>query len=615
MAKTYRDYGIDLDMDAIGEHYTTCPVCSHTREKSNDPCLGIDANRQIFHCNHCGWSGSLNNKSEFRSTKPKTKPQSVKIAWTPGGKLPAKVIKYFAGRGISESTLKKNDIQFKDSVYFPQINKKTGAICFPYKLNGEIVNVKYRSGEKHFIQEKNAEKIFFGLDRISKNETTLIIVEGEIDCLSFYEIDYKFAVSIPDGAPPLNSKNFNHKFDYLKNCKDEISKIEKFIIAVDSDEPGKVLERELARRLGFDRCYSVTYPDGCKDANNVLINHGKDGLIKLIGSAKPFDSQGLTEIKPTNKIEFPGHFIDEIISDSTSPPEFIIDSILLKQSILLIAAPPKSFKTMLSLNLAICLASGKSLHDFEISKPQKVFYCQYEMAYYATRDQRLKPMMSNDFINPENRLFITDRKSFDILDNDTFISLSAILMSYDVAFFDPFISYHNADENSNDQMQRVMERFRELTTLSDVSIILVHHSRKAFDGSGGGNARGASAIFGAVDSYIELKKIDNSYIDIFFDLRYGAPVEKATYKLNPSTLWLEKLDVSDTITNRNQRIFSIIREASGCVQNSVLKKSIESSFSVSNNTAAQWIVNLIKTGRLQSDGKQRNPIICLPKKD
>jgi len=609
MSKTYQDYRIDLPMDATGQHYTICPNCSHKRKKSNDPCLGIDADKQIWHCNHCGWSGSLNHKAESKPVKP----QPVKIAWTPGVKLPEKVVEYFKKRGISEKILKLNDIQFKDSVYFPQVEKKAGAICFPYKRNGEVINVKYRSGEKNFIQVKNAEKIFFGLDSIQKNETTLIITEGEIDCLSFYEIGYNFAVSVPDGAPAQGAKNFNSKFDYLKNCKSFLSRFQQIILAVDNDYPGKVLKRELARRLGFDRCYSVTFPDSCKDVNDVLLKHEKDGLIKLIGSAKLFDSQGLTEFVPVNRIEFPGHFIDEIISDISPPPEFIIERILPKQSIGLIVAPPKSFKTMLALNLAIALASGKSYHDFQISKPQKIFYCQSEMAYFAIRDQRLKPMMQNDFANPENRLFITDRKSFNILDSDNFLSLAAILISYDVVFFDPFIAYHISDENSNDQMQRVMERFREVTTLSDVSIILIHHSRKAFDGSGGSNARGASAIFGAVDSYIELKKIGTSHIEIFFDLRYGAPVEKATYKLNPSTLWLEKLDVLGTIATRNQRIFSIIREAGGYVLNSVLKKRIESSFSVSNTTAALWIKNLIKTGRLESDGKQRNATIFLPK--
>lgn len=616
MSKTYRDYGIDLPMDATGQHYTTCPVCSHTRKKSNIKCLGVDADKQIWHCNHpeCDWSGSLNSKSELKLTKSKLKPQPVKIDWTPGGELPEKVIEYFKKRGISEKTLKLNDIQYNNSVYFLQIKKKTSAICFPYKRGGEVVNVKYRSGEKHFRQETGAQKILFGMDIVPANETDcLIIVEGEIDKLSFDEIGCNFAVSVPDGAPTLGAKNFNSKFDYLENCKLFLKRFEQIILAIDTDDPGEVLRRELARRLGFDRCYSVTFPDSCKDANDVLQKYGKDGLTKLIGSAHPFDSQELIEIEPENKIEFPGHFIDEIISDISPSPEFIINRILPKQSICLIAAPPKSFKTMLSLNLAICLAGGKSLHDFEISKPQKVFYCQSEMAYYASRDQRLKPMMQNDFATPENRLFITDRKSFDILDNDTFNSLSAILMSYDMAFFDPFISYHNADENSNDQMQRVMERFRELTTLSDVSIILIHHSRKAFDGSGGGNARGASAIFGAVDSYIELKKIETSYIEIYFDLRYGAPLEKATYKLNPSTLWLEKLGAFNTITNRNQRIFSIIRDAGGYILNPHLKKKIESAFSVTNNTSKQWIENLIKTGRLKSDGKQRNATIFLPK--
>jgi len=225
-----------------------------------------------------------------------------KPTWKPNCELPEKVIEYFTGRGISKATLKQNDIQYQNDVYFPKIDKKTGAICFPYKCNGEVVNVKYRSGDKHFRQETGAQKILFGMDIVLANETDcLIIVEGEIDKLSFDEIGYNFAVSVPDGAPALGAKNFNSKFDYLKNCESFLKQFEKIILAIDTDEPGKVLRRELARRLGFDRCYSVTYPDGCKDVNDVLKKHGKDGLIKLIGTAKPFPVVGVIQVEDLHR--------------------------------------------------------------------------------------------------------------------------------------------------------------------------------------------------------------------------------------------------------------------------------------------------------------------------
>jgi twinkle protein len=292
--ETYQEYGIDLENDARGQHYTTCPECSEDRKKSNIKCLGIDANRKIWNCNHCGWSGRLKNHIDppTRTHRPKyNKPE-----WKTTKQLPKKVINYFKERGISEATLNSNDIQFAKDIYFSQVKGKLGAICYPYKRDEEIVNVKYRSGEKHFKQEKGAEKIFYGLDGIEANDYTLIITEGEDDKLSFNEIGYTSAVSVPDGAPAPGTKNFKAKFEYLENCKSEIAHITDFILAVDNDPAGKTLEYELARRLGFEKCFRVTYPEDCKDANEVLVKHGVDGLKQLVGSAKPFPVIGVNGV-------------------------------------------------------------------------------------------------------------------------------------------------------------------------------------------------------------------------------------------------------------------------------------------------------------------------------
>ncbi|MBT4681541.1 MAG: toprim domain-containing protein [Chloroflexi bacterium] len=292
--ETYQDYGIELPMTVAGQKYATCPKCSESRKKSNDKCLGVDTDRQIWHCNHCGWSGMLKNHIDLPTRTPR--PKYKKPDWKPTKDLPKKVIQYFKDRGISESTLKNNDIQYDNEIYFPQVEGKLGAICFPYKRKNEIVNVKYRSGKKHFRQEKDAEKIFFGLDSIGVNEKTLIITEGEIDKLSFDEIGYNFAVSVPDGAPAPGTKNFRSKFEYLENCKSELAHITAFILAVDNDPAGKTLEHELARRLGFEKCLRVAYPDDCKDANEVLVKHGVEGLKVLIGTAKPFPVIGVNGV-------------------------------------------------------------------------------------------------------------------------------------------------------------------------------------------------------------------------------------------------------------------------------------------------------------------------------
>ena len=154
------------------------------------------------------------------------------------------------------------------------------------------MNLKYRSLEgKHFRQVKDAEKILYGVDDLT--EDWAVIVEGECDKLALAVSGITNAVSVPDGAPPAGSKPSDTKFEYLVNCAEPLRALTKIILAVDNDPPGKTLEEELARRLGPERCWRVTWPPGCKDANDVLIQHGAACLRDCMTDAKPYPLDGV----------------------------------------------------------------------------------------------------------------------------------------------------------------------------------------------------------------------------------------------------------------------------------------------------------------------------------
>ena len=58
--------------------------------------------------------------------------------------------------------------------------------------------------------------------------------------------------------------------------------------------PGQALGEELARRLGKERCYRVTWPEGCKDANDVLQSEGGSAALRgCIDNAEGFPLRGL----------------------------------------------------------------------------------------------------------------------------------------------------------------------------------------------------------------------------------------------------------------------------------------------------------------------------------
>jgi twinkle protein len=302
--KNFRDFGIDLPDNFSGDRAASCPECSSSRKKQNAKCLSANGDLGIWVCHHCDWRGTLKTGAENKS-QPYRKPKVYsKPAYSPPvikemvSGLPRKVVEWFANRGIAESILIRNKIGC-GQVWMPQVEDQVIAIQFPYFRAGEVINIKYRDKDKNFRLASGAELILYGLDDIA--EESLIIVEGEIDKLSLEVAGFQSVVSVPNGAAPIKTANYDRRLAYLESAADHLQTVKKFIIAVDADEPGQKLEAELIRRLGVEACYRVRWPEGCKDANEVLVRHGADTLRQSIHSAEPIPIEGWIEL---DKAEF-----------------------------------------------------------------------------------------------------------------------------------------------------------------------------------------------------------------------------------------------------------------------------------------------------------------------
>jgi len=274
---SFFNYGIKINRNS-GQTKTKCPKCSHERRKSSEPCLSVNIDEGIWNCHNCGWKGSLkkqNYMSEIKYIKPKVKPKVSK--YTDG------LLDFFKSRGISEKTLLKNNIS-EGSEYMPQTQSERNTIQFNYYRDGELVNIKYRDAEKNFKLVKDAEKILYGLDDIVGCDE-VIIVEGEMDKLSFYEAGLKNCVSVPNGAS-------NTKLDYLKDFPDDLKKV---YIATDTDGPGRKLAEELSRRIGRDICYRVDFKE-CKDANEYILKYNLQDLCEKIKTAKAYPLEGVISL-------------------------------------------------------------------------------------------------------------------------------------------------------------------------------------------------------------------------------------------------------------------------------------------------------------------------------
>jgi twinkle protein len=281
-------HGIRLKDYTAGEHVATCPQCSPTRRKSNLPCLSVKVDEQggaTWYCQHCSWKGNVPSGGHSlpprRVYKRPVPPKETSRT--------SQLVEWFKRRGISEETVEAFGIHVSRK-WFPALEAEADCIAFPYLWKGELVNAKYRTrtqdGGKTFAQESDAEPTLFNIDNLAQDE--VIFTEGEMDVLALWEAGYRSVVTVPNGAG-----QGERRLEPLKTHDTDLKNVKKVIIATDSDEPGCVLAEALASSFGKDRCWRVTFPDGCKDPNEVLMKHGRDGLVRCISEAQPWPIDGV----------------------------------------------------------------------------------------------------------------------------------------------------------------------------------------------------------------------------------------------------------------------------------------------------------------------------------
>ena len=91
-------------------------------------------------------------------------------------------------------------------------------------------------------------------------------------------------------APALRTlfiKNIELRLVHGQNFVGRVSPAMRMRKVVDLDRIG------LARRLGRDRTYLVDWPSDCKDANEVLVQHGEEKVRQCVEAARPYPVTGI----------------------------------------------------------------------------------------------------------------------------------------------------------------------------------------------------------------------------------------------------------------------------------------------------------------------------------
>lgn len=254
-----------------GNKMNLCPECSGNRKKANSKDLKFYPESNSAYCFHC--------EATLFEYKPFDKKEYVIPKWKNKTELTDKAVKWFEGRMIKQDTLVNMKI-YSDEEWMPQLDRKIEVIGFPFFANEKLINIKFRGPKKSFKLNSGSQLIWYNYDAILENDE-IIIVEGEIDCLSFITVGLINCISVPNGA-----KNTDFIDDSI-----HLFAGKKLIIAVDNDTNGIELRDELIRRFGSENCRTVSFKE-CKDANEYFIKYGGLELLEVVKNAKDIPVDG-----------------------------------------------------------------------------------------------------------------------------------------------------------------------------------------------------------------------------------------------------------------------------------------------------------------------------------
>lgn len=497
MLPSLRELGIPVK---DGPHYyALCPQCSSTRRKSTEKCLSVHIkdDAALIFCAHCNWSGKATLEEQSYTPLaafPEAKeapPEYLTPVPTTGPVMPLsdEAIGWFMTRGISKETLEAAGVVSKFSLYK---GKEQDLIGFPYKKDGKPYAHKVRTFTKEFFQHGSC--VTYWLDEQVIAGEDLIICEGEIDALSIKEIGHTSVVSIPCGAVAKVKEgkidpDEGGKFAFLWDGRDLYEKASRVIIAMDSDVPGQATAEEIARRIGKATCWQIKWPDGMKDANDVLVKLGAQELKRLIENPEPWPIAGVYNAK---------HYEDQVKSlyqhgsiQGESTGFSNVDELytVVPGHLAVITGAPGSGKTSFLSAMMVNLARDKdwkfAVYSTEIEPELHIAYLAalyLEKPFFAGPTPRLSnPELDQalDFIQ-EHFIFISgeDGPSYsEIIDR---VKTAVLRMGIVGALIDPasYLVGRVAEEGGSEAVGQMLEAFKAVARSHDIAVLLVAHPYK-----------------------------------------------------------------------------------------------------------------------------------------
>jgi hypothetical protein len=298
--------------------------------------------------------------------------------------------------------------------------------------------------------------------------------------------------------------------------------------------------------------------------------------------------------------------------------EPIIDGFLNRKEFMLLHAAAKTGKSMLALNIALSISTGRDFLGMETSVG-KVLYLQTELTVPALQD-RVTAMLNGlpeevydlaqiNFLISSNRLMLDRAEGIEAVINEVKKELPSLLI------IDPLYDMHKKNEDNATDMAPLLSDIREIARTCGCAILLIHHQGKKGEGfstNAGHACRGSSAFADVPDSSVSLSK-DKEGFSLRGIFRNRTPLDNM--RLNFDN---ECLTFSGSIDNpKKKKTREFVLEVIQSSQDGLTKKeiiaSLGSSLGIQSSAIQKHLENLRAEGVLAIEGEFKNTRFLMAK--
>jgi hypothetical protein len=293
--------------------------------------------------------------------------------------------------------------------------------------------------------------------------------------------------------------------------------------------------------------------------------------------------------------------VGEIRSEDNAQ-RWLVEGLWGSSSVGVIGGAPKCAKTWLGLDMALSVATGTPcLGKYAVpeSGPVLVYLAEDALPIVRERVQGMTRHRGLDLAAVEIYVITAPVLRLDRDRDRARLWETAKRLRPRLLLLDPLVRLHGVDENNAGEVAELLAYFRSLQRQLDLSVLLVHHTRKNATGgaAAGQGLRGSGDIHAFGDSNLYLRR-SREYLVLSSEHRAAAasaPVYLELVATNAETTHLEVIAEHEDGKRRSLEEQVLDRLAPGAV---FTRAKLRDSLGVKNERLGEALESLERAGRL-----------------